>query len=238
MLRLLFGLAARTRALCFLQTVDTILGESADAVTGIVRTQYGPGAVIAERADGFLVVDLVYGRAFLRPDAILSRQQGFYAATSMFQLQRLDRLHGMLTLRGLSQEEALWCDDGCLMRCVFASLSARSLLCLLQTRPCYADHSLCGFASFHRHLLTSNWNVDKAYSSLCKTLVWRCGALDAGGFRPQDLELHGMREVIRLFPCFVAGHGKSRRHLMGCFPAPFTNVRSPLQTQSGAQLSS
>lgn len=66
------------------QTVDTILGESADAVTGIVRTQYGPGAVIAERADGFVVVDLVYGRAYLRPDAVLSRQQGACAPPLAF----------------------------------------------------------------------------------------------------------------------------------------------------------
>ena len=155
------------------QSVDTILGESADAVTGIVRTTYGPGAIIAERGDGFVVVDLVYGRAYLRPEAILSRQQGFYAATSMFQLQRLDRLHSMLAARGLSEEERLWCDDGCLMR----------------------------------HLLTANWNLDKAYNALTKTLTWRFGSLDAGAVRPQDLQLSSMREVLRVFPCFVAGHG-------------------------------
>ncbi len=93
-----------------------MVGESAEFTTAVVRTQYGPGVIVEERADGVFVVDLVYGRAFLQPAAILGRQAGFFAATSMFQLQRLDRLHGMLKARGLNEEEAAWIDDACLMR--------------------------------------------------------------------------------------------------------------------------
>ena len=104
------------------QSVETVVGESADFTTAVVRTAYGPGIVVEERPDGSLVVDLVYGRAFLRAEAITGRQGGFFAATSMFQLQRLDRVLGMLAARKLSAEEQAWISDAVVMKCVGAGV--------------------------------------------------------------------------------------------------------------------
>lgn len=134
--------------------IEQILG-SGGAHT-ICRTHYGPGSLVEEREDGALVVDLVYGRAILRPDAVISYQTGYYAATSMFQLQLLDRVRSSLKAarasRPLTEEEAAWVTDSCVMR----------------------------------HLQAFSWKVDKALAALLSTLAWRYGEGEAGEADGED----------------------------------------------------
>lgn len=97
--------------------MEEIVGDSSGSGTGIVLTQYGPGTVIEERADKSLVVDLVFGRAFLRPEAIVSRQSGHYASTSMFQLQRVCRVRSLLREDAtLTMEHMEYATDACITR--------------------------------------------------------------------------------------------------------------------------
>lgn len=66
--------------------------------------------------EGTLVVDLGWSTGYLQRSAITSTRSGKFAAKSRHQLARVDELWALLRMRGLTEEEAWFSTEQCLLR--------------------------------------------------------------------------------------------------------------------------
>ncbi|CAE7926307.1 AlNc14C11G1388, partial [Symbiodinium sp. KB8] len=89
--------------------VETDLG---DGFTGfassknVVHTPFGPGSIVETRPNGSVVVDLLFGRAFLQEDAIISRQEGPLQADTIHQLHRVNLVRSMVRSNNFGADDA------------------------------------------------------------------------------------------------------------------------------------